>query len=172
MEIKNVSIIKMEEITKTTTKNILRSQKTMWICMAIVLLCSIYMIVSGDVALGVTFIIIGLLFPLTTFILKNAVAKKMNAANKVLGSGIYYEYIFKKDGFKVSTVAGEHTSINEINYTNLNKIQVVDDMIFLFVSANNAYVVKKDGFTNDDECQILLNLFKENLAYKFNEIKK
>jgi len=168
MEIKNVSVIKLDEITNATTKQLTRSKTTMWVCLAIVVLCSIFMIIKGDVALGITFIAIGLFFPIVTLIMRNAMAKKMNSSNQMMGNGIYYEYVFKDKSFKVSTVVGDHSSINEVSYLDLFKMQVIENMLFLFITPSNAYVVKNDGFENQSDYENLIKYFKENFASKIN----
>ena len=171
MEIKNVSIIKLDEITNATTKPLDRSKKTIWICFAVIVLCSLVMISSGDLVLGLIFLGIGIFFPVFTWFMRRAVIKKMNSANQMISGGIYYEYVFKDGSFTVSTVAGDYSSINQVNYADIFKVQVLENLLFLFISQSNAYIVKSDGFASKQEYENLLNFFKESYPTKFSQIK-
>ena len=171
MEIKNVSIIRLDEITNATTKPLDRSKKTIWICFAVILVCSIIMIASGDLVLGLVFLAIGIFFPIFNWAMRRAVVKKMQSVNQLISGGIYCEYVFRDNDFTVSTVAGEHRSINQVSYENLFKMQIVEDMLFLYINTTNAYVVKSAGFNVPQEYDKLIQFFKESYPTKFMQTK-
>lgn len=67
-------------------------------------------------------------------------------SNKSLENGVTYSYEFYKSGLKIESTLGENKSVNQIQYHNLERVVINEDMIYLFANNVSIYFVDVNQF--------------------------
>lgn len=81
---------------------------------------------------------------------------------KAVANNIVNEYEFDNDFFNVSSYKnGEVVGTSKVYYKDLYKIKEKDGYIFLYINISNAYIVKEDALSENDQT-LLKALLKIN----------
>lgn len=104
-----------------------------------------------------------MLLPLPLFRPKSF-AKRLLKFNPALNSGVTYKYEFNELDFIVEELIETGESKNKFNYSNLKKVIINNDYIFLYLMGNLCYTVKRKDI-NESDYNDLLNIFN-------NQVKK
>lgn len=157
MEIINSSVIKAEELSSMALESYLKKFKTTFIVYAIIIAVSIaLMILFGNYIEAIIVAVLGVAVVVMNIMIKNKTLKKVTEHNREISKGVYFEYVFKDDSFQVGAVTEQLSDINEIKYETLYMVRIVADLLLLYIGANDAYVVKKSGFKNDDDWKLVI----------------
>lgn len=152
MDIINSSVIKLNELSSFALDPYLKKFKRTFIIYSIIIAISFALMILFKAYIeAVITIVLGITIIIMNIVIRNKTLKKVQENNSELSKGIYFEYVFKDTMFQVSAVAESVSDIREVNYESLYMIRAFADMLFLYINPNDAYVVKKSGFKNDDD---------------------
>lgn len=160
MEIINSSVITLDEIVGKTVGRLNR-RRGIWITFILAIIFGVLMIIFNDWIMGVVLIAVDIALILFNIHISRKVLKQLKTDNNLLSQGIYFEYIFKDKHFQVGSVYDGHNSIDNINYDTLLGVRVFGDIMFLYISTNDAYIVKKSGFKNEEDWDALIGHLRE-----------
>jgi len=164
IEIKNTSTFSKEGY-KQMNKELAKKNYSLIVAMEIILVAMdvwFYVNYKTMLTYGIVVSCFIVSYPfLITWMAKRQLEKTFKIYNNVFDSA-KYEFTFYEKALKIDLTANGSTSNSVMNYSKLYSIIENNDYIFVFISSNQAYIVEKKGFTNPEDVQTLMDLFKKN----------
>lgn len=160
MEIINSSVVTLDEIVGKTVGHLNR-RRGLWITFIMAIVFGVIMLAFHNWIIGIALIVVDFILICLNVHVNNRILKQLRTDNDMMGKGIYFEYIFKDKHFQVGSVYEGHNSIDNINYDALLGARVFGDIMFLYITSNDAYIVKKSGFKNEEDWGTLIKHLQE-----------
>lgn len=146
-----------------------KSLKFIYICAAIIFVCSVIMFSLGEYVDGVLDLFLAIVFGSYGQILKLVVLfiNKKNIDKTDV-------YIFEDEKFFVTNVDenGQETSKAELNYRYLQEVKENEKYVFIYQNKQICYILGKNSFKNDEECKNLINKINKAIASQTNAEKQ
>lgn len=172
-------MIKFETKLNSQTANALTKQamKKLWwlylfFSLIFVIMGALFLIGSEpELILGITFILLGVLFAPLCIVFTKRMQKKTNATMSVLSDCTIETFVFDYDSFVITQVKGDdYRAETYAKYNYFYQIISTKTHYFLYMSAQQCHVVSKDSLV-EGRLEDLDDIFARNLGSKF-KIKK
>ena len=135
-----------------------------------IVICSIVMLIFqinsnlGQTAITIMAIVIGSLIIPLSYIATIFGQKRILKKHK-FDKGFAYEYEFNKSYFNLRAISIESNKSKKIDYSEIIYISKRKECMYLYVSKQQAYIVKYDGFNNENDKVNFVELMR-NLRIK------
>lgn len=172
MEIKNTTYFN-KEAYYTLNKSISGQIFIVGILFEIVLsgIACYFLFISKEYLKGIIIILLMISFPFVlNFFINNQIKKTYKSSEQVLKE-TKYDYIFTENNISITSANMNIQSQDNITYQAIYKVIETVSYLFIFISSNQAYVVSKDSFENDDLNIVINKIKEENVKYKYKKIK-
>lgn len=117
--------------------------------------------------INIIFIVIGASYPIILLLIFRRNVKKTIKKNEDLIGGAVLEYKFFEDSLELISQGDKQNGIINNKYSDYLRIVETKKYIFLYVYANNAQIINKEGFPVG-ELDIAKNILKKNCKkYKY-----
>ena len=125
----------------------------------VLIFCAIVLSKQGvDTGLGTILTLAAMFFPLLILVTQASVVRRLYKSDQTVQAGAINHYTFYDTYLSVDTQAEHGSSHGEVVYSKLFKAIEEKNYLFLFLNAQNAFIVAKAGFTdgNADELKAIL----------------
>lgn len=80
--------------------------------------------------------------------------------NELVFKNMSYNYLFTDEEVHIQIENGTSTNETHLSYKSIYKVMHSDKYIFIFISSNQAFLVDKSCFENDNDNNIIIEKFK------------
>lgn len=105
-----------------------------------------------------------------TLIMKSQISRSY-LMNKQVYDQMIYEYEFNDDQFTINLIHNDKVNNGHVSYNAIYKLVETDKFLFIFIASNQAYIVDKSSFENEDDCKIIVETIKTfNIKHKYVKV--
>lgn len=134
-------------------------------------LAAFIMIKDKDLLKGGIIILMMLAYPFVLFAIMNGQIRKNYEINKLTFQDMIYEYEFTDTNVNVHVTNKNTENHSSLTYQAIYKVTETANHLFIFISSNQAFIVSKDTFDNE-EClkKVIDKIKKENIKYNYKKV--
>ena len=134
-------------------------------------LAAFIMIKDKDLLKGGIIILMMLAYPFVLFAIMNGQIRKNYEINKLTFQDMIYEYEFTDTNVNVHVTNKNTENHSSLTYQAIYKVPETANHLYIFISSNQAFIVSKDTFDNE-EClkEVIDKIKKENIKYNYKKV--
>lgn len=138
------------------------TMKIIYICAVLILACSVVLLVLGNIAEGILYGCLGLIFAFYAPLMRLII----NLNNK-RNIGTVDEYEFDEDRFSIVSKDANNVEVSTstLIYSRLFKVKKHINYGYIYVNKAIAYIVRKEDFENEDDFDFVLDRIADAIKY-------